>query len=156
MNRPYRAGVGVMLLNAQKEVWVGQRRDNRYDAWQMPQGGIDRGEEPQAAALRELEEETGIGPHLVEVLGQAPEPLTYDLPTELVHQLWKGRYRGQSQIWFAARFLGTDADVNIDTADPEFRTWRWVDAHLLPEVIVSFKHQLYVDILASFAPYLAA
>src|SRR6476620_11661180 len=112
----YRRGVGVMLLNTEQKVWVGARIDNRADAWQMPQGGIDEGEEPWETALRELEEETGIPPHLVERIADCPERLRYELPEELKGKLWGGKWRGQEQDWFLCRFLGRTSDVNIATA----------------------------------------
>jgi len=151
---PYRPAAGIMLLNADKHVWVGQRLDNRYAAWQMPQGGVDEGEDVEAAALRELEEETGIAGHLVEVIARAPQELLYDLPPELLGKLWKGRYRGQRQSWFLMHFLGTDSDVNLEAHDPEFGAWKWTPPHTLPDLIVPFKRSLYEDVLAAFANYL--
>lgn len=153
-NLGYRPAAGVMLINPARQVWVGQRRDSALDAWQMPQGGLDKGESPRDGALRELEEETGIRRHLVEVIAQAPEELLYDLPDELVGKLWKGKWRGQRQTWFLMRFLGTDADVNLETEEPEFRAWRWVEPAELPALIVPFKRQLYTDILEAFADWL--
>jgi len=150
----YRRGVGVMLLNHHGKVFVGARIDNTDEAWQMPQGGIDKGEEPWATALRELEEETGIPPHLVERVSACPERLKYDLPKELRRKLWGGKWRGQDQDWFLARFLGSDEDVNIATADPEFREWKWIDAQQLPELIVPFKRDLYRQLLREFADHL--
>ena len=151
----YRRGAGVMLLNRDGKAWVGARIDNPADAWQMPQGGLDEGEEPWAGALRELEEETGIPPHLVERIAHCTEPLRYDLPEELAGRLWKGRWKGQEQHWFLARFLGTDEDVRIESAgQPEFRAWKWVEPRLLPELIVPFKRALYERLLADFADYL--
>jgi putative (di)nucleoside polyphosphate hydrolase len=150
----YRRGVGVMLLNRDCKVFVGARIDNSDEAWQMPQGGIDIGEEPWATALRELEEETGIPPHLVERTTECPERLKYDLPPELRPRLWGGKYKGQDQDWYLARFLGTDADVNIATKHPEFREWKWIDPELLPELIVPFKRDLYRRLLREFAEYL--
>ena len=151
----YRRGVGVMLLNGEGKVWVGARLDNPDDAWQMPQGGIDEGEEPWATALRELEEESGIRPELVERLAECPERLRYDLPEEWRPKLWGGQWKGQVQHWFAARFLGTDADVRIDAAEhPEFRDWKWVEPERLPELIVPFKRALYERLLKDFAAYL--
>ena len=147
----YRPAAGVMLLNADDRVWVGQRLDSTLEAWQMPQGGLDPGEDPLAGALRELEEETGIGADKVELIARASRELTYDLPPDLRAKLWKGRYRGQRQWWFLCRFTGTDADVAIDTAHPEFRAWRWEEPARLPELIVPFKRALYQAVLAEFA-----
>lgn len=152
---PYRPAAGVMLLNDAGKVFVGQRIDTLLDAWQMPQGGIDRGEDAHAAALRELEEETGIAPHLVETVARAARELRYDLPADLVGKVWKGRYRGQRQSWFLMRFLGTDADVRLETAHPEFRAWRWAAPDELIALIVPFKRALYTDVLAEFAAHLA-
>ena len=150
----YRRGVGVMLLNREGKVWVGARLDNDADAWQMPQGGIDKGEEPWATALRELEEETGIAPHLVERIADCTERLRYSLPPELVGVVWKKPWLGQDQDWFLCRFLGTDADVNIATKHAEFREWRWIEPARLPELIVPFKQELYRRLLSEFGEYL--
>ena len=120
----------------------------------MPQGGLDPDEEPEAGALRELEEETGIGPGLVEILAKAPDILLYDLPPELQGKIWGGRYRGQAQHWFVARFLGTDADVDLDTPEPEFRAWKWVDAGELVDLIVPFKRELYTRVIEAFRDHL--
>ena len=149
----YRRGVGVMLLNRDGQVFVGARVDNPDDAWQMPQGGIDEGEDPWATALRELEEETGIPPYLVERMSKCPERLKYRLPDELIGVVWKEPWVGQDQDWFLARFLGDDADVNIATDTPEFREWRWVAPADLPQLIVPFKRDLYRRLLREFAPY---
>jgi putative (di)nucleoside polyphosphate hydrolase len=151
---PYRPCAGVMLLNAQSQVFVGQRLDSTLEAWQMPQGGIDPGEDPLAAAIRELGEETGIMPDKVELIAEAPEELTYDLPDELIGKVWKGKWRGQRQRWFLFRFLGSDEDVDIATEHQEFRTWRWLDPQGLPATIVPFKKELYRQVLAAFAPHL--
>jgi putative (di)nucleoside polyphosphate hydrolase len=150
----YRLGAGVMLLNRDGKIFVGARIDNPEDAWQMPQGGIDEDEEPWPAALRELEEETGIAPALVEKLAEHPEQLRYDLPDEWRDKLWRGRWKGQTQHWFLARFLGSDADVNLETHHPEFRAWTWVEPTQLPELIVPFKRDLYRRLIGDFAPYL--
>ena len=147
---PYRPGAGVMLVNREGKVFVAQRLDSTLEAWQMPQGGLDEGETPEEGALRELEEETGIPRDKVEVIAAAPEPLLYDLPTDLVGKLWKGKWRGQRQHWFLLRFLGEDSDVNIDTDHPEFRAWKWADPEDLPATIVPFKRRLYEDVLAAF------
>jgi putative (di)nucleoside polyphosphate hydrolase len=146
----YRPAVGIMLLNAEGKVWAGQRLDNRLEAWQMPQGGLDPGEEPLDGALRELEEETGIHPGLVEIVARHGEELYYDLPEELVGKVWKKKWRGQRQTWFLARFLGTDEDVNIATAEPEFRAWKWAEPEDLPAMIVPFKKKLYEQVLEAF------
>lgn len=146
----YRPGAGIMLANAAGQIFVAQRLDNVVEAWQMPQGGIDPDEDPRAAALRELEEETGIAPHLVEIIAQSADEYYYDLPSDLATTIWKGLWKGQRQWWFLMRFLGTDSDVNIDTAHPEFRAWKWIAADQLPDIIVPFKVQLYCDLLAEF------
>jgi putative (di)nucleoside polyphosphate hydrolase len=149
----YRRGVGVMLLNRDGKVFVGARIDNPDDAWQMPQGGIDEGEDPWATALRELEEETGIPPRLVERIADCSERLKYRLPDQLIGVVWKEPWVGQDQDWFLARFLGTDADIDIATDTPEFREWRWVAPADLPELIVPFKRDLYRRLVREFATY---
>jgi putative (di)nucleoside polyphosphate hydrolase len=151
---PYRAAAAIMLLNDENRIFVAQRIDTTAEAWQMPQGGLDDGEDAEAGALRELEEETGIPPHLVEILARAPEELLYDLPSDLVKQLWKGRYRGQRQTWFVARFLGTDDDINLETEHPEFRAWRWASPDEMIEAIVPFKRDLYTSLVEIFAEHL--
>ena len=150
----YRPAVGVMLLNPQRKVWVGQRLDNKLEAWQMPQGGLDPGESPLKGAYRELEEETGIAAGLVEILTQAKEPLYYDLPEDLIGKVWKEPWRGQRQTWFLARFLGQDEDVNIATPEPEFRAWKWAEPIQLPAMIVPFKKRLYERLVVEFADWL--
>jgi putative (di)nucleoside polyphosphate hydrolase len=150
----YRPAAGIMLINREGKVWVGQRLDNTLEAWQMPQGGLDPGEDPQDGALRELKEETGIGSHLVEIIARAPEELTYDLPEDMVGVVWKQKWRGQRQTWFLARFLGSDEDVNLQTAEPEFRAWRWSEVEDLPKLIVPFKKKLYEDVIAAFRDWL--
>jgi putative (di)nucleoside polyphosphate hydrolase len=152
---PYRPCAGVMLINRDGRVFVGQRLDSTVEAWQMPQGGIDPGEDPLEAAYRELWEETGVLREHVELVAAAPEELTYDLPDELIGKIWKGKWRGQRQRWFLFRFLGEDKDVNIATAEPEFRAWRWAEPEDLPELIVPFKRELYREVLRAFAGQLA-
>jgi putative (di)nucleoside polyphosphate hydrolase len=149
---PYRPCVGVMLVNGDGLVFVGKRIDNKEgDAWQMPQGGVDEGEDLRAAALRELAEETGIAEDLVTIIAQSREELLYDLPAELVGKLWRGRYRGQRQTWFLARFAGADGDVRLDAHDPaEFCEWKWVAPAALPDLIVPFKKRVYRAVLDEF------
>ncbi|WP_445193200.1 RNA pyrophosphohydrolase [Sphingomonas sp. Tas61C01] len=151
---PYRPCAGIMLLNRDGKVFVGQRLDSTLEAWQMPQGGIDDGEQAEEAAIRELGEETGIAADLVELVAVAPDELFYDLPPEMVGKIWKGRWRGQRQRWFLYRFLGEDSDVDIATVHEEFRAWRWADPADLPAIIVPFKRTLYEAVLAAFAPHL--
>lgn len=139
-----------MLVNMDGRVFVGQRIDSQVEAWQMPQGGIDPGEEEKEAAFRELGEETGISPDHVEIIAKARDEHLYDLPPELVGKLWGGKYRGQRQTWFLARFLGSDSDIDIATPHPEFSQWKWIDPEALPDVIVPFKRKLYRDILQEF------
>lgn len=151
---PYRPCVGVMVLNADGDVFVGQRLDRDYDAWQMPQGGVDPGEDPQEAALRELEEETGIKRDLVRIEAQSEGWLPYDLPHDLVPKLWKGKYRGQEQKWFLLRFEGTDDQVNIATEIPEFKEWRWLPVAQMLDGIVPFKREVYERVVKEFAAHL--
>lgn len=146
--RGYRRCAGIMLLNARNEVFVARRRDMPSAAWQMPQGGIDEGESPAEAARREMREE--IGTDRAEIIAESPRWFTYDLPAELVAHLWGGRYRGQTQKWFAFRFNGTDADIDLDTHEPEFIEWKWIEPEMLPEVIVPFKRELYAKLLVEF------
>ncbi len=151
---PYRPCVGVMLMNANRDVFVGQRIDNYKDAWQMPQGGVDKGEAPRDAALRELWEETGVDPALVSIVAETPNWLPYELPHDLVPKLWKGRYRGQEQKWFLMHFSGEDRDINIATEHPEFSLWRWIPTDELVANIVPFKRDVYEAVLDAFADHL--
>ena len=151
---PYRPCAGVMLVNREGKVFVGQRLDSTLEAWQMPQGGLDPGEEAEAGALRELEEETGIPRDKVEIIARCPEQLLYDLPDDLIGKVWKGKWRGQRQTWFLMRFTGEDADVNLQTPEPEFRAWKWAEPQELPDLIVPFKQGLYRDVLKAFAAWL--
>jgi putative (di)nucleoside polyphosphate hydrolase len=149
---PYRPCVGVMLVNADGLAFVGKRIDNKEgDAWQMPQGGVDDGEDLREAALRELLEETGVTEDLVTLIANTREELLYDLPDELIGKLWKGRYRGQRQTWYLARFGGTDDDIRLDAHKPaEFCEWKWVRPETLPDLIVPFKRRVYRAVLDEF------
>ena len=151
---PYRLNVGIMLINPEGLVFVGQRRDNHSDAWQMPQGGIDAGENPKQAALRELYEETGVPENLVQILAVSKDWVSYDLPKDLISQLWGGRFRGQKQKWYIMRFLGSDAEVNIQTETPEFSAWKWISPNALVENIVPFKKPVYQKVLNEFSDVL--
>lgn len=151
---PYRPCVGVMLMNGKGHVFVGQRIDNDTAAWQMPQGGIDAGEDPRDAALRELWEETGVAADLVTVAAETDDWIPYDLPHDIVPRIWKGKYRGQKQKWFLLRFKGTDDQVNIATDHPEFSEWQWLPPSELVANIVPFKRAVYERVLAAFAPHL--
>jgi putative (di)nucleoside polyphosphate hydrolase len=148
-NAAYRRGVGIVLFNRLGKVFVGQRIDTQSSAWQMPQGGIDADETPEQAAWREMLEE--IGTNKAKLLAESQKWFTYDLPSSLKKTLWKGRYRGQRQKWFAFLFLGNDNQININTSNPEFREWRWVDFEQVTELIVPFKKPLYENIIHEFA-----
>ena len=149
---PYRPCAGFMLVNAEGQVFVGQRIDpSAHGYWQMPQGGIDKGEDVREAALRELAEEVGVPADKVEVIAQTSRPICYDLPPELVGKVWKGKYRGQEQHWFLGRFLGEDADIDLNAHEPaEFNEWRWIAPDQLPELIIPFKRAVYEEVLAEF------
>ncbi len=148
----YRPCVGIMLVNSAGKVFVGRRVDNREgDWWQMPQGGVDEGEELEGAVLRELGEETGLAPDKVVLLKRMSDDIAYDLPDELQGKLWGGRYRGQRQTWFLARFTGEDDDIRLDAHQPaEFDAWQWIDPEQLPEMIVPFKKRVYRAVLEEF------
>jgi putative (di)nucleoside polyphosphate hydrolase len=150
----YRPGVGVLLLNPRNELFVAQRVDFKSDAWQMPQGGIDKGETPEQAAWRELKEETGTDN--AQLLAESRRWFSYDLPPDLAAQLWRGRYRGQRQKWFAFRFLGGDHEIDIATDHPEFSAWKWVQPDRAIELIVPFKRQLYREVFDEFRDLLGA
>ncbi|MBO9451837.1 RNA pyrophosphohydrolase [Tropicibacter sp. R16_0] len=151
---PYRPCVGLMLMNVEGKIFVGQRSDRYKDAWQMPQGGVDKGEDPRDAALRELWEETGVTADLVEVVSETDGWLPYDLPHDIVPKIWKGKYRGQEQKWFLLRFTGTDDQVNIQTEHPEFTEWKWQEPDHLIDEIVPFKREVYAKVLECFADHL--
>jgi putative (di)nucleoside polyphosphate hydrolase len=142
---PLRTGVGIVVLNAQNKVFVGKRKDNPFDKWQMPQGGVDSNEPLLQAMKRELLEETSI--KNIKVLKEFDQWLEYELPENLIGKIWKGRYRGQKQKWFVVKFLGNDNEVNINTKNPEFIEWKWIDINLLPELIVLFKKHVYEKVL---------
>ncbi|MBC2836271.1 RNA pyrophosphohydrolase [Paragemmobacter straminiformis] len=152
---PYRPCVGIVLINAAGEIFAGQRLDSTADAWQMPQGGIDAGEKPREAALRELWEETGVTADLVEFVAKTEDWVTYDLPPELLGKVWGGKYRGQRQKWFLFRFKGRDDQVRIDSEHPEFSRWRWIGADEMVAAIVPFKRDVYAQVVAAFRPHLA-
>ncbi len=147
---PYRPCAGVVLVNADGHVFAGRRIDHPSGAWQMPQGGIDAGEDAREAALRELEEETGLGRDKVAVLAETEDWLIYDLPDELLGKIWKGKYRGQKQKWVLCRFLGGDDDIDIATAHPEFDAWSWLTPGDLAEQIVPFKRDVYDRVFGAF------
>lgn len=145
---PYRPCAGIMLLNNKGKVFVARRIDTDTEAWQMPQGGIENGEDPKVAAIRELEEETGITQ--AEIIAEYQDWLTYDLPDKLYGKVWKGRYGGQTMKWYVMRFHGEDSDINIKTRHPEFSSWRWVDMNDLQEIIVPFKRDIYKALSEKF------
>ena len=147
---PYRPCVGIMLFNDDGKIFVGKRIDQTVEGWQMPQGGIDKGEDPRRAALRELKEE--IGTDHAEIMAESPSWRPYDLPPELVSMLWGGRFRGQTQKWFLLRFTGEDSEIDIATEHPEFLEWKWVELDQVPRLIVPFKRAIYEDVVAEFRP----
>jgi putative (di)nucleoside polyphosphate hydrolase len=152
---PYRPCVGVMLINDQGLIFAGQRTDSTLPAWQMPQGGIDDGEKPREAALRELVEETGVTADLVQFVAKTDDWLTYDLPPDLLGKVWGGKYRGQRQKWFLYRYLGRDDQIAIATDHPEFSTWRWIGADEMIASIVPFKRDVYQRVVNAFREQLA-
>ena len=141
---PLRSGVGIVLLNNQNKVFVAKRIDNPKNFWQMPQGGIDEGENPLKAAFRELEEETSI--KNAELIKELDGTITYELPDRLLGIVWKGKYRGQKQKWFLMRFIGKDSEININTSNPEFLDWKWIELDLITEVVVDFKLHVYKEL----------
>jgi putative (di)nucleoside polyphosphate hydrolase len=152
---PYRPCVGVVLVNRAGLIFAGQRLDTPGPAWQMPQGGIDEGEAPRAAALRELREETGVTADLVDFIAKTGGWITYDLPPALLGKAWGGKYRGQRQKWFLYRYLGRDDQIRIDSDHPEFGAWRWIGADEMVASIVPFKRGVYEQVVAAFRPHLA-
>ena len=142
---PLRTGVGIIILNDQNKIFVGKRKDNPGDKWQMPQGGVDIGEDFVTAMKRELMEETGI--KNIKIIKEIEKIYQYELPEDLVGVIWKGRYRGQNQKWFITRFLGKESEINLNTKHAEFIDWKWIEPKLLPEVIVNFKKDLYLNLL---------
>ena len=148
----YRPCVGVMLVNEDGRVFVGRRIDNQEgDWWQMPQGGVDEGEDLEAAALRELAEETGARAEHVTIIDRMADTIRYDLPEELIGKLWGGKYRGQEQVWYLARFSGADEDIDLEAHDPaEFCDWKWADPEQLPQLIVPFKKRVYRAVVEAF------
>ena len=142
---PMRIGVGIVVLNSKDEVFVGKRKDNPIDKWQMPQGGVDEGEDYLSAMKRELYEETSI--KKIKILKKIDKMLEYELPNNLIGIIWKGKFRGQRQKWFITRFVGDESEINLNTKHPEFIEWKWLPVNMLPEVIVDFKKDVYLTIL---------
>jgi putative (di)nucleoside polyphosphate hydrolase len=151
---PYRPCVGIMLVNPRGHVFVAQRKDRDTDAWQMPQGGVDKGENCRDAALRELEEETSVSSQMVTVEAESEGLIRYDIPHALVPNIWKGRYRGQEQKWYLMRYHGLDNQIDLATETPEFTAWQWMKADELVDNIVPFKREVYEQVLAEFGPKL--
>ena len=142
---PMRIGVGIILLNEKNKVFVGKRKDNPGDKWQMPQGGVNKGEDFLTAIKRELIEETSI--KNIKIIKEINQIYSYELPNNLIGIIWKGKFKGQDQKWFIAKFLGNENEINLNTKNPEFIEWKWIDAEKLPEVIVNFKKNLYLSLL---------
>lgn len=151
---PYRPCVGVMLVNEDGKAFTGQRIDNHQDAWQMPQGGVDKGEDPKDAAFRELWEETGVTRDNAVLIAHSDDWIPYDLPHDLVPKIWGGKYRGQNQLWYLFKYTGDGSDITIETEHPEFREWMWMDIADLPEKIVTFKRHTYERVVAELSPHI--
>ncbi len=149
---PMRSGVGVIILNKENKVFVGKRKDNPVDNWQMPQGGVDKNEDFISAMRRELFEETGI--RNIKILKEIDGFFEYELPKNLLGIIWKGKFRGQRQKWFIARFSGEDKEINLNTKNPEFIEWKWVLPDELPKIIVDFKKELYLNLLRSLKDFI--
>ncbi len=149
---PLRTGVGIVVLNLKNKVFVGKRKDNPFDKWQMPQGGVDLNEPLLTAMKRELEEETSI--KNIEVLKEFDQWLEYELPENLIGKIWEGKYKGQKQKWFIVRFVGAENEININTDHPEFIEWKWIDMNSLPDLIVNFKKHVYKDVLVELKKYI--
>lgn len=152
---PYRPCAGIMIVNDEGRIFVGRRIDQKVEAWQLPQGGIDDGEDAETAAWRELTEETGITSEHAELIAEAADDYYYDLPPELVGKVWKGKYRGQRQRWFLFRFKGKDSDIDLATHHQEFSAWRWVGTDEAIALAVPFKRMLYAQVMDAFAEHLA-
>ena len=150
---PLRTGVGILLLNSKNQVFVGKRKDNPIDRWQMPQGGVDPNEPLLLAMKRELEEETSI--KKIEILKELDQWLEYELPENLIGKIWKGKYRGQKQKWFIVRFKGKESEININTRHPEFIEWKWVNMNSLPDLIVTFKKNVYEKVLIELKKFIS-
>jgi putative (di)nucleoside polyphosphate hydrolase len=150
----YRSGVGIMLINQKKEIFVGKRVDNKSDAWQMPQGGLDVGESEDNAMFRELKEETGIDDFNVEVLKKSRGHHYYNLPYKLQKKFWDGKYLGQKQRWYLAKFIGDENAINVKTETPEFSTWKWISHDSIISAIVGFKRDLYQEVITEFSDFL--
>lgn len=149
----YRSGVGIMIINSDKKIFVGKRIDNNSDAWQMPQGGIDAGEDEDIAVFRELKEETGISEQSVKIIKKSDNYYYYNLPYKLQKKFWGGKYLGQKQRWYLLQFIGDEASINIKTEDPEFSEWKWVSKNDIVSEIVSFKKKLYEDVIKEFGRF---
>ena len=150
-NLPLRTGVGISILNSNNQIFVGKRKDNPFDKWQMPQGGVEPGEALLVAMRRELKEETSIVS--IKVLKEFNQWLEYELPENLIGKIWKGKYRGQKQKWIIVRFTGEENEIDINTKHPEFIEWKWIDMNLLPDLIVNFKKHVYKDVLIELKKY---